>query len=272
MKTFITLVILALMLPLVGSEAGTDATGKRVVLIGGKKSHGPGEHDFATGLGVIKQALLSIRNVHGLSVDIHPDAWPVDGQALAGASTVVWYFDGIQEVPHPLLNPDRRAAFAKLMAQGVGLVCLHQATSLPEDNTSIPLTDWLGACRYGMIDRANEMCDYTQQHADSAVCRGWASFSYKDEIYPTLRFVPELKGVTPLITAIAPPEKPAEHTVAWTYERSGGGRSFGFTGLHYVTSMRVEPVRRMVLNGILWTAHIEIPAGGADSPVLPPAK
>ena len=154
------------------------------------------------------------------------------------------------------------------MEQGVGLVCLHQATSLPEGDTAIPLTDWLGACRYGMIDRANEMCDYTQRHADSPVCRGWSSFSYKDEIYPTLRFVPGLTGVTPLITAIAPPEKPAEHTVAWTYERSGGGRSFGFTGLHYVASMRVEPVRRMVLNGILWTAHVEIRAGGADSPAL----
>ncbi len=256
-------------LPLTGGEAPGDATGKRVVLIGGKKSHGPGEHDFVSGLGEIKQALLTTTNVHGLSVVSFPGEWPADSAALAGANTVVWYFDGIQQTPHPLLNPERRAAFAKLMEQGVGLVCLHQATSLPEDNTSIPLLDWLGACRYGMIDRANVMCAYTQSHGESAVARGWTSFSYKDEIYPTLRFAPDLKGITPLLTAIAPPEKPVEHTVAWTYERSGGGRSFGFTGLHYVTSMRVEPVRRLVLNGILWSAHVEIPAGGVDSPLTP---
>ena len=250
-------------------EASIDAQGKRIILIGGTKSHGPVEHDFPHGLAAIKQALLAITNVHGLAVDIYPDAWPPASVSLAGTSTIIWYFDGIQEVPHPLLNPDRRAAFAALMDQGVGLVCLHQATSLPDDNTSIPLTSWLGGCRYGMIDRANVDLPYTQVHADSPVCRGWASFTYKDEIYPTLAFVPGGKGVTPLLTAVAPPEKPATHTIAWTFDRAGGGRSFGFTGLHYLSSMRNEAVRRMVLNGILWTAHIEVPAGGADSPLVP---
>jgi type 1 glutamine amidotransferase len=266
------LLLLVLSLSVAAGEASIDAGGKRIVLIGGQKSHGPGEHDFANGLGAIKQALLGATNVHGLSVEIYPDAWPADSSILAGASTIVWYFDGIQQVPHPLLNADRRAAFAKLMEQGVGFVCLHQATSLPADNTSIPLTDWLGGCRYGMIDRANLDLPFTQEHADSPVCHGWTSFSYKDEIYPTLAFVAGSKGVTPLLSAVAPPEKPAPHTVAWTYDRPGGGRSFGFTGLHYVTSMRVDPVRHLVLNGILWTAHIDIPANGVESPILPAGK
>jgi len=65
-------------------EASIDAQGKRIILIGGTKSHGPGEHDFPHGLAAIKQALLAITNVHGLAVDIYPDAWPPASVSLAG--------------------------------------------------------------------------------------------------------------------------------------------------------------------------------------------
>jgi type 1 glutamine amidotransferase len=263
--------LIALLAALVMSAPGADAAnvdggGKRIVLIGGKKSHGPGEHDFAAGLTLLKRSLETARNVTGVVVDCYPDAWPADSAKLDGASAIVWYFDGIQQVPHPLLDAERLKAFSALMAKGVGLVCLHQASSLPADNTSIPLPDWIGGCRYGMVDRANTMTAFAQEHADHAVCRGWSGFSYKDEVYPTVKLSGDPRLVATL-TAVVPPEKPARHVIAWTFERAGGGRSFAFTGGHYTQSWAVDEVRRMVLNAMLWTAGIEVPAGGVVSTV-----
>jgi hypothetical protein len=278
--TRIALALLALLLPaalpsapLAGAEpagpASVDGAGKRIVLIGGPKSHGPGEHDFAAGLKLLEHCLKTAGNVTGLTVDCHPDSWPDDPAALAGAATVVWYFDGIQHVPHPLRDPARLQAFAALMAKGVGLVCLHQASSLPADDKTIPLPEWIGGCRYGMVDRSNVRTEFTQEHPDSPVCRGWSGFAYKDEVYPSLTLAAEPAPIA-ILTAVVPPEKPARHVIAWTFERAGGGRSFAYTGCHYTQSWSVEEVRRMVLNAILWTAKIEVPAGGVASTL--PAK
>ncbi len=72
-----------------------------------------------------------------------------------------------------------------------------------------------------------------------------------------------------------------EETVAWTYERpaeSGGGRSFGCTLLHFHENMKIEAFRKAIVNGILWSAGVEVPEGGAKVDVreedlqLPPEQ
>jgi type 1 glutamine amidotransferase len=55
--------------------------------------------------------------------------------------------------------------------------------------------------------------------------------------------------------------------VAWTCERPDGGRGFGFTGGHYHRNWGNDDVRRLVLNAILWTAKVEVPATGVASKV-----
>ncbi|MFP6903899.1 MAG: hypothetical protein VCG02_01685, partial [Verrucomicrobiota bacterium] len=56
-----------------------------------------------------------------------------------------------------------------------------------------------------------------------------------------------------------------QQTVAWAYERPGGGRGFGFTGGHNHISWQSDGFRKIVLNAILWTAGVEVPPGGLDS-------
>ncbi|MBI3856152.1 MAG: hypothetical protein HY293_10735 [Planctomycetes bacterium] len=51
--------------------------------------------------------------------------------------------------------------------------------------------------------------------------------------------------------------------MSWAYLRPDGGRSFVFTGCHLHESWGLEGMRRFVINGILWSAGLEIPAGGA---------
>ena len=56
-----------------------------------------------------------------------------------------------------------------------------------------------------------------------------------------------------------------DQTTAWVLEREGqsGGRSFGTTLGHFHENFEIEAFRRFIVNGILWTAHVEVPAAGA---------
>src|SRR5205814_7037706 len=51
--------------------------------------------------------------------------------------------------------------------------------------------------------------------------------------------------------------------LAWAYQRPRGGRSFAITTPHSHEDWADEGLRRLVVNGILWTAKVEIPKGGA---------
>jgi hypothetical protein len=55
--------------------------------------------------------------------------------------------------------------------------------------------------------------------------------------------------------------------VAWATERADGGRGFGFTGGHYHRNWGNDNVRKLVLNGILWVAKVEVPPDGVASTV-----
>ena len=62
-----------------------------------------------------------------------------------------------------------------------------------------------------------------------------------------------------------------EYSIGWVYERpnSNNGRSFGFVGGHFHDNFGIKPFRQAVVNGILWTAHIDVPEKGAPISILP---
>ena len=51
--------------------------------------------------------------------------------------------------------------------------------------------------------------------------------------------------------------------MAWTYDRPDGGRSFCFTGLDAHSAWSVPGVRQLIVNGILWSAGVNVPPEGA---------
>ena len=59
--------------------------------------------------------------------------------------------------------------------------------------------------------------------------------------------------------------KGKDEVVACVYDRkdSAGGRSYGNTLGHFHENFGLEPFRRAIVNGILWTVHREIPEEGA---------
>src|SRR5260221_11682452 len=81
------------------SVRGTAAD-KRIVLIAGRPSHGPGEHEFHAGCLLLQKALSGVA---GVNVQVVPGGWPqttVNGQtvddttALDTADAILVYADG----------------------------------------------------------------------------------------------------------------------------------------------------------------------------------
>jgi quercetin dioxygenase-like cupin family protein/ribosome modulation factor len=260
----------ALCVALVACSASVAADSPRkIVLIGGAKSEGSGRHDYPSAIRVLERLLRSSPELPGLDIESHPDGWPADS-AFDRASAVVLYFDGLDN--HPLLATQRRERFEAAMRAGVGLVVLHQASTVPPTDRTLNLQRWLGGARYGMFDRATEMAQITTATPAHPVSRGLAPFTYLDEFYPTLRWQ---DGVQPILQARLHVEfregkdlvigEPVTSTVARAYERAGGGRAFGYTGAHYLAAFDQPTVRKMILNAIAWTARIEVPAAGISS-------
>lgn len=256
---------------LLATAVGAADGPRKIVLIGGAASEGLGRHDYPRAVRVLDQLLTSSPDLPGVKVEAYPDGWPGDS-ALEGASTIVWYFDGLDK--HPLLVPERRARFETLMQAGVGLVVLHQATTVATSDRTLDLRRWLGGTRYGMFDRATEMAEITPTTPAHPVNRGVAPFTYLDEFYPTISWQ-QGAALKPILRARLHVESregkdlvirdPITSTVAWVYERGDRGRSFGYTGAHYLAALDQPSVRKLLLNAIAWTAHIDVPADGVRS-------
>ena len=250
---------------------------KRIVFVAGTASHGYGGHEHKAGCIVLARAL----DESGLPIEtaVYTGGWPDDPHAFGGADAIVIYANG--GGGHPILP--HRDQVAPLMEQGVGLACLHYAVEVPKDRGGSQFLDWLG----GYFETHWSVNPWWTAHftelPDHPVNRGVEPFSLYDEWYYHMRFRPDMEGVTPVMTAVPPdstrerPDGPhsnnptvrarrgePEH-VAWVYERPDGGRGYGFTGGHWHWAWAEDNFRTAVLNGIVWTAGLEIPEGGVPS-------
>lgn len=263
-----------LVFALASPPAEATTVTRKIILIGGKKSHGPGAHDFPGAITHLTALLQATPAFSGFEILDFPSGFPSDLSVLENAAAVLLYFDGVMEKPEPLLDPARIAALQKLMDAGSGLIALHQASTLPAGDQSVPLLEWLGAKRDGMFDRTTQTTSLRPANPAHPVSSGVGEFTYRDEFYPTLVFAPRPGRLTPVLVAEltpesgesmtpnSPPPVRAERVVAWAFERPAGGRAFGFTGLHYLNAFSLPHIRQLLLNALAWTARIEVPPSG----------
>ena len=83
-----------------------------------------------------------------------------------------------------------------------------------------------------------------------------------DRVYPTFLFNPDARRIVPILRANVPRQAPADHILAWAFERPNGGRSFGFSGCHYLASFDQPQIKKMILNAICWTSGRIVPPEG----------
>jgi type 1 glutamine amidotransferase len=279
MKTLATFLFLSL---LAFAPASGRAEDKRIVMIAGKPSHGPGEHEFRAGLLLFQKCLAGFP---GIKVEVYTNGWPADDAVLQGAAAVVIYSDG--GGGHPALQNDRLQQLGALMKQGVGLACFHYAVEPTIEKGQSEFLDWIGGCfEINRSVNPTWSADF-KNLPEHPVARGLKPFSMKDEWYFNMRFRDGMTGVKVILTAVPPPETMNRHdgphegnpgvraavekgesqAVAWASERPDGGRGFGFTGGHYHRNWGDDNFRKIALNGILWVAKVEVPPDGVQSTV-----
>jgi type 1 glutamine amidotransferase len=246
-----------------------DRAAAKVVLVGGSNYFKAGEHDYLAGIAVLADLL---KQTPGVAPVLAAD-WPTKAETFAGAKAVVLFVDGGDK--HAVLKGNRAAEVQKLADAGVGLVQLHQVADYPKD-LAARARGWAGgAWEKGTGQRAHWVHTF-KTFPDHPVCRGVAPFTIDDGWLFKTSFAPGKAGVTPILRTVNPKSKDQEADdgaiVAWAFERPGGaGRSFTFTGAHLHASFAEEGYRRLLVNGILWSAGLEVPTTGAPVKLDPAA-
>jgi len=253
------------------------AAEKRIVLIAGKQSHGPGDHEFRAGSLLLNKCL---NQVPGVSSVVYSNGWPNVENAFDKADAVLIYADG--GGGHPAIQGERMKIIDGLVKKGVGLGCAHYGVEVPKGDPGEAMHRWIGGY-YEHLYSVNPMWSPEfKSFPDHPVTRGVQPFSVLDEWYFNMRWRPDMKGITPILVAkpseqvrkgpYVYPAGPYPHiveaagrdeTMMWVYERPDGGRSFGFTGAHKHVNWGNENFRKVVLNALLWIAKADVPAQGA---------
>ncbi|HEV3145345.1 MAG TPA: ThuA domain-containing protein [Gemmataceae bacterium] len=240
----------------------------KIVLLAGRQSHGPGDHEFFAGCVILMKML---KETPGVWPMMARDGWPKNEKIFDGAKAVVFYMDG--GGGHPIIaRPEHAKLVSELTAKGVGFVNLHYAVEYPAKFNQ-DVFGWLGGYyETGFSTNPHWDADF-KTLPEHPITRGVKPFKIRDEWYYNIRFRADTKGVTPILEATPPDNtrgtaEAKKHpgrleTVAWAYERPEGGRSFGFTGGHTHKNWGDENFRRLVTNAILWSAKLDVPPEGA---------
>ncbi len=254
-------------------EPPADFKGKKIVLVAGAKSHGPGDHEFFAGTAILMNLLKQTPGVWPVMVR---DGWPQDEKVFDGAATLVFYMDGREG--HPVVKKDRLKMLQKSMDRGTGWVNLHFAVDY-EPKHGDTVVSWMGGYYDPRISTNPHWDANIRTLPKHPITRGVNPFEIRDEWYFNMHWigdatdVKDAKGVTPILQALPPDQSRGTadakkhpgrvETMAWAYERADKGRAFGFTGGHQHSNWGDENFRRTVVNAILWSANVDVPETGA---------
>jgi len=264
---------------------------KKIVLVAGPRSHDYGSHEHNAGCLLLAKCLNE--NMPDIYAAVYRNGWPKDPTALDNADAIVIFCDGDGgnvALPH-------FADIDKLMKKGAGIAFIHYALTVPKGQAGNYMLNWLGGY-YETFWSVNPFWTAEfKQLPDHPITRGVRPFKINDEWYYHMRFVEDMKNITPILTAIPPDDTrkgadgahsgnprvrarmgQPEH-VAWVYQRPDGGqgealdgtkpafsgRGFGFTGAHSHWNWAHNDFRKLVLNALVWITGAEVPGEGVPS-------
>jgi hypothetical protein len=253
---------------------------KKIVFVAGGPSHDYGSHEHLGGCMLLAKCLTE----SGLPVECvvtKDNGWPKDPSVFDGAAAIVMYSDG---GGGHMVNK-HLAEVAPLAKKGVGIGAIHYAVETVTGDPGKAFLDWMGGyfeINWSVNPHWKANFEKLPEHA---VTRGVHPFETNDEWYYHMRFREDMKGVTPILTAVPPDStrkgkddahggnptvraeigKNTPEHVMWVSENEGGGRGFGFTGGHVHWNWKNDDQRKLMLNAIAWIAKIDVPADGVPS-------
>lgn len=266
---FFVLLVVGVLTPLSAERA-------RVLLVAGEASHGWNEHEFPKGCDLLATAL----NESGLGVEATVSrGWPGSEDALLGVDAIVVYCDG--GAKHVLEG--RVDELRHLYQAGVGFVFLHYALEPASDELAGFMSEALGG--YFALDwSVNPIWVLKDAElAGGEVLDGVSPFEIQDEWYYHMRFR-EDGDYEPLLSALPPMktlgkdglrsgnsmvraalEAGERQHLAWLRVGEKGQRGFAFTGGHFHHNWNDSDFRKLVLNGIVWSAGLGFSKSGVVS-------
>jgi type 1 glutamine amidotransferase len=270
----------ALLLTVLGTSAAVGqqpAKTKKILLIGMNRDHGPGEHEYMAGLAILAECLKQTpgAEVKTVKAPERGKGFPVDDKTLEESNCIVFFLRAgggyLKE------DAERRTKIEQVLKKGAGFVALHWAVEGPKDWGNPYMALLGGYYEPGYSKNPHNTATVEPVDPGSPFARGWKPFQARDEFYFNIRLLPDAKPAIRATLKDRDGKTYENQTIGWTYVRKdsqgplGLGRSFGFTGCHFHVNFGIPEFRRLIVNGVLWSAGLEVPAEGApvrlDHPV-----
>lgn len=242
---------------LASAAVAADPPKKLLLVSSPPDTHPPTTHEYTPGLDILAKLLKPVPGVELTSVKAE-GPWKDGPELLDRADGVVVYLtEGAKWLSD---DPKRLAAFRRLAARKGSFACIHWGMGTREAEPIAAFVDLFGGC-HGGPDRKHKVVEavpVTVPDPRHPAAAGVKDFTVREEFYYKLKF-PKAGRHTPVVRATIDGEK---ETVCWAWDRPDGGRSFGFSGLHFHDNWRREEYRRLVAQGVLWSLGLPVPGTG----------
>ncbi len=219
-----------------GSVETKAARPINVLLVAGKKDHGPGEHDYPAWLTMWRELMLA---AEGVTVDTAME-WPTNEQ-IERADTILFFQKGSW-------NQQRADAIDAHLARGGGLIYIHWAVEAgpqaPEFAKRIGLASEAAKLRFrhGPLELGFQGAD------GHPISRNFEQVKFYDESYW------QMQGDRSRIRVIATGEEDGQpRPLFWTIEPKRGRVFVSILG-HYSWTFDDPLFRVLLLRGTAWTA------------------
>src|SRR4051812_7437718 len=280
----------AVSLVAVGMAAPAQAQApKKIVFLAGPKEHGaPGRHEYEKDLRELAWSLEHASNLKHVKTVVLVGKAPKDLSVLQDADEIV--IDGSGDwlkTETGILFPQfadtngltydaetlawLKSLDALIKARHIGLTIFHYSMWTDNRTGRNTFLDWFGGAWIPYASH-NPVDTWAVRPLRVAhpILSGVKPWTYREEMYSRY-FLFDNPGRTELLEATpADPKNGAANPVSWAYLRPDGGRSFVWGGSDFHDNMHtVADYRKFLLNGIAWTAGLDVPAGGVAAPPAP---
>ncbi|RZA01797.1 MAG: hypothetical protein EOP47_09345 [Sphingobacteriaceae bacterium] len=285
--------LVCLMFAVISFKASAQNVPTKVIyFLAGPKDHagpeGSGRHETRRDLLVLQNCIDSIANVKGVKIvtKFSYKRSALDIEDLKGVDAIIIESSAegsSKERAHPLFPPseanartydkatlDYLAQVDSLHKKGMGIMVLHWAITTTNQKATQYHMNWFGsASMSGYTRNPLGFWEVAPNKAAQShpILRGVGPFNYKDEIFSRMVVNPGDPYRTDLLTGkIEKSNQGAAEPlgIATAYDKNGA-RGVLWGGMDYHSALLNENYRKFVLNAILWTAGIDVPAGGVKS-------